>query len=825
MEADKGDQGWQNKKGNRQTLKQKHRGSSVGDGWHNYRHDSSYHEDQAWNDYSMPPPGYRHNTHWGQWDGRDEPQWNSRDQPQWNGRDQPQWNRRDQPHFHNESWDQRNWHSDDIYYPERQHSFRNMQLYQPFDHKQNQKTEIFPGQDSTTPVWSPPDCDIGDQQYNFGRKAVLPETFPDGSGLSGSQESRRRSLSGGGDQKSDSEKKDKLQSKAEQIINDVLMGGTGKLRSLEKPAEEIRKDHDDRGASLLKKAESLCREIKEKRHIVRINKEGEERKKKQQDQERIDRQIRALSQRSQSRVTGILDRPVDQRILETKQYDRNRSGYPIIDLQGTHNKPEEHEIRMPVLPASVQKVMRKHAKDGTQRNNPVISTIPGERYSKEASQVTKKLPPGKSLDKDSLMKLVNSPRSRKERMQVANILKKHNKTAKTVARPKLHLHSGSEDRLSDADQSVEVEGEELPLSMLPEDIRLQIEQLMTEENAADTVHNISDSDDDLAAGHSYHDNNQVSLGNIRPHGNSRIHSPMAMLDLIDLESSDEDEDVMDIHEALLSVPDDEDDYQPQDTSCSRMSSRVIPSLTSDIVIQDDDNAEQITSTSSSLSTLLPNNNLGSSVEQNKNVLAPTIRTKTNPMETKTIRSAPPKSFIKTEVRQKDLGISSLDNGLEDNKDDLSSLLDRDISLHEVCDSNMNQNEMPTSIVCPPVTDRSTIDSSSPRSVEIKTETRVVNSDVSQPKRTAFVEDVVSSEEGDDSGHATVNNTQLSTQSTRSSVSATRALSTTVTLIDDKDSDEDMHGCPIEADCFHSEMGGKRRRQPMSSTVSSLHLCC
>ena len=93
------------------------------------------------------------------------------------------------------------------------------------------------------------------------------------------------------------------------------------------------------------------------------------------------------------------------------------------------------------------------------------------------------------MDKDNLMKLVNSPRSRKERMQVAKMMQTHQRIMqRQAARPKLNLQSAEEgEQQSDTDLDLLPSASTLQLDDLSEDIRMQIAALMNEEMEANEV--------------------------------------------------------------------------------------------------------------------------------------------------------------------------------------------------------------------------------------------------------------------------------------------------------------------------------------------------
>ncbi len=119
------------------------------------------------------------------------------------------------------------------------------------------------------------------------------------------------------------------------------------------------------------------------------------------------------------------------------------------------------------VPANVQKALSKHST--RQQSSINIVKALKSKLCKSSSD---------ALTKDNLMRLVNAPRSHKERMMVSKMLKTHRLQQRLSTRHKLNLQSASEE----AKEAVDFEEDQaINLDDLPEDVRDQIAALINEE--------------------------------------------------------------------------------------------------------------------------------------------------------------------------------------------------------------------------------------------------------------------------------------------------------------------------------------------------------
>lgn len=200
--------------------------------------------------------------------------------------------------------------------------------------------------------------------------------------------------------------------------------------------------------SVLERAEALCRELKENREKAKEMKTVQNKNKENETIEKVEEKIEELEKLCRSKMKGCIPE-----LNEDKPGDSNKE--LLLDDLGKHAN----------IPSSVQKALTKH------------STTDISSKSKVGSKLNKKTEP---LSRDSLLKMINSPRSRKERLKLAQLVKTqtHFRSARRFNRDSLQL--GVPDQLSTS-SVLEIEQSELSVNELPQDIQLQIAKLLENE--------------------------------------------------------------------------------------------------------------------------------------------------------------------------------------------------------------------------------------------------------------------------------------------------------------------------------------------------------
>lgn len=259
-----------------------------------------------------------------------------------------------------------------------------------------------------------------------------------------------------------------LSLKASQIIDKVLNKGKGTVTESspaksntvyqsENPEETAEKD---RGANLLIQAENLCRDIREKRQLARMDKESQEKRKSRDQQKKTDDRLSNLTQVSRSRMKGFIN---DENLLESQyQVHKHRKEVERSLGRGVVKKVSAASHSSSSNTRSSSTVVRPGVKVNIRPNLAGAIRIP--RAQKKSNEV---------MDRKNLMRLVNSPRSRKERMQVAKILQSHGKSVRP-SRPKLNLETVPDEHVDDFDEEGALS---FDLESLPTEVQLQLAEL------------------------------------------------------------------------------------------------------------------------------------------------------------------------------------------------------------------------------------------------------------------------------------------------------------------------------------------------------------
>ncbi|KAK3092652.1 hypothetical protein FSP39_005401 [Pinctada imbricata] len=275
------------------------------------------------------------------------------------------------------------------------------------------------------------------------------------------------------------------------------------------------KSRVDEGSSVLEKAEKLCKELRDKREKAKKEREKKERQKKFEKQEEINEQLRALSERSKEYVKGHVSAEeeklsnidtmsdsgrsvsssvisdncssmsTDQGIEKIRKNIEQSVVTPVSDSdksgksQSGSRKDSSPEalIGGKIIPETSKKKSSKD-KDKTKTSKESADKVESEKSKststgeKQSQTSTSKSKEKEGLSTESLLKMVNSPRSRKERLKLAEMLRSYASSHNRLSMPRFNLQlSGMYDKL-------ETQMEDLHLEELSPDVQLQIAQLI-----------------------------------------------------------------------------------------------------------------------------------------------------------------------------------------------------------------------------------------------------------------------------------------------------------------------------------------------------------
>ena len=246
----------------------------------------------------------------------------------------------------------------------------------------------------------------------------------------------------------------KLDMSLKTSISNILKGHSSVSPSQEQ-ADSTGSDH---GEALLQRAENMCRQFRESRALARKEQEN----KKKLERSALDEQIVVYGERTRLKVRGVLP--------ETTQA-------PVSPLPSTsspswcggavgspHTRHGTGSCRGVSVTTNIGAFNESRTQVRPVRDEPHLTM---EKQALPGGMTRVRRNSGETLNRDRINKLVNAPRSRKERLQLEKILHSHKPSGRPAVRPKLHLET-----------SAAVTTEELDISELPGDILQQIELLI-----------------------------------------------------------------------------------------------------------------------------------------------------------------------------------------------------------------------------------------------------------------------------------------------------------------------------------------------------------
>ena len=247
----------------------------------------------------------------------------------------------------------------------------------------------------------------------------------------------------------------KLDMSLKTSINNILKGG-----SVGAGKDQADETQADRGEALLQRAETMCRQFRESREHAK--KEIENRR--TLERSALDEQVVLYGERTRLKARGVLP--------EKTPVSSLAGGGVSCDHAHTRYGTDSWRSSTVTTGRAVYDESRSHVRSVRDEPHPVT-----QKHAVPERPLTRVLRnSGETLNRDRISKLVNAPRSRKERLQLEKILQSHKPSGRPVVRPKLHLETTS---------AATTEGE-LDFSELPGDILQQIEMLIQTEDDLDS---------------------------------------------------------------------------------------------------------------------------------------------------------------------------------------------------------------------------------------------------------------------------------------------------------------------------------------------------
>lgn len=289
----------------------------------------------------------------------------------------------------------------------------------------------------------------------------------------------------------------------------------GKGSPLGSPKRSNRKGREDKGGEgVLEKAEKLCRELREKREKAKLERERKMKLEQQEKLDNINQELKNLQDKSQEYVKGHIlteemklpDAPSAKENTEKesshgKSTNLSQPNKEIEKIRQSIEKSVQSVNEIEKLQSSLGLERSSGKKDMSSSTNKSVS-VNSEKSGKdsvrketstkldsvetrkpglreEISSASSKKPKEKP-NTEALLKMVNSPRSRKERKQLAEMIRSYAQSQKKLSLPRYNLQlSGS------YDDNLDGRIEELRLEELSPEVQIQIAQLMEAEATPD----------------------------------------------------------------------------------------------------------------------------------------------------------------------------------------------------------------------------------------------------------------------------------------------------------------------------------------------------
>lgn len=249
----------------------------------------------------------------------------------------------------------------------------------------------------------------------------------------------------------------------------------------------VLRNEEDEGVSVLEKAEKLCKKLRSDREKAKMKQKEEEKFKKTEREKELNRKIETLSEQNKLNIKGVLDSEITSAKIaaQTSQSnvtDERSSLPPKVDSRSVTVR-ETTKLASSQRATPSRDLTSPNIADRIAQTKADIDAIRAKieaSVEKEMSQsgsstdsvVQPKYP--QATDRTSLVKMVNSPRTTKERLSVAQMLREHARSQTKLSLPRFNLKYS--DLCSGSDRFDEYAN--INVEALTPDVQLQIANII-----------------------------------------------------------------------------------------------------------------------------------------------------------------------------------------------------------------------------------------------------------------------------------------------------------------------------------------------------------
>lgn len=249
------------------------------------------------------------------------------------------------------------------------------------------------------------------------------------------------------DSSSESEGKNKSSKvKAKKRINSPK---TSPARRGKSPSSVVSRQTGDQVGSVLERAEKLCKKLRSDRERAKMKKKEDEKSKKIEKEMELNKKIETLSEKNKSNIRGILDSdiPIKQRLGEVVKTNEKK-GLPTSVVEPMSPETSVHKKQDKLTPSRedgssnssiVERIAQTKADIDAIRAK--IEASVQKEMSQSGSSTDTVVPPKypQATDRTSLVKMVNSPRTTKERLSLAQMFREHARSQTKLSLPRFNL--------------------------------------------------------------------------------------------------------------------------------------------------------------------------------------------------------------------------------------------------------------------------------------------------------------------------------------------------------------------------------------------------
>ncbi|XP_052270977.1 uncharacterized protein LOC127871814 isoform X2 [Dreissena polymorpha] len=259
------------------------------------------------------------------------------------------------------------------------------------------------------------------------------------------------------------------------VVNSKTETVTSKLRqSPRSPKKPV--IAGDETESVLEKAEKLCKKLRNEREKAKTKKREEEKIKKLEKETELNEKIASLSERNKSNIKGILDSEVEA-IMSKRSLSQNDVSFVASaerpnSVQGAASAANIKTLPEFTADTEISKRIAQTQADIAAIRAKIEASVHSESPVQELVSEPPRYPGG--TERVNLVKMVNSPRTTKERLALAEMVRKHVVSQNKLSLPRFNLKYS--DLCSNSDKQDEYTN--INLDSLAPDIKLQIANII-----------------------------------------------------------------------------------------------------------------------------------------------------------------------------------------------------------------------------------------------------------------------------------------------------------------------------------------------------------